>query len=222
MSEEIRLMLLDDHAATRQPLALVLGQQPDIRVVAEAASLAEARAALQQADLAVDVAMVDLDLGDGLGADFIREMYEVWPRTQVMVLSAHSERGWLARAIEAGASGVLHKSAGFEEIAAAVRRLHAGEQLVSQREIIDAAHYIGQEAHREQQSETRMGKLTHREREMLQALAGGLSDREISERLHVGEGTVRTHMMHLFAKLEVQSRLQALVFAIRHDLVDIE
>lgn len=67
MSEEIRLMLLEDHAATRQPLALILDQQPGIRVVAETASLDEARKALAQADLAVDVAMVDLNLDDGLG-----------------------------------------------------------------------------------------------------------------------------------------------------------
>lgn len=117
---------------------------------------------------------------------------------------------------------MLHKSAGFEEIADALRRLHAGEQLLSRQEVIDAARYIGQVAHKEQESRNMIEKLTEREREMLQALAGGLSDREISERLHVGEGTVRTHMMHLFAKLEVQSRLQALVFAIRHDLVEIE
>jgi DNA-binding NarL/FixJ family response regulator len=219
--EEIRVLLVDDHDSFRQPLGFMLEREPDLAVVAQANSLTEAREVLGNADLAIDVVMVDLELPDGSGVDFIGELYEARPRAQALVLSAYSDRALLARAIEAGAAGLIHKSSRLDEIIAAVRRLHAGEQLLSQREVIEAVRLVSRQRREAREAALTIGKLTPREQEVLQALAEGLSDKEIAERLYVGIGTVRTHITSILTKLGVQSRLQALVFAVRHDIVKI-
>jgi DNA-binding NarL/FixJ family response regulator len=214
-------MLVDDHPSFRQPLAFMLGREPDLGVVAQAGSLAEAREALREAGSTVDVAVVDLELPDGSGVDLVGELQEARPRIPALVLSAYSDRELLARAIEAGAVGVLHKSSRLEEIVEAIRRLRAEEHLLSQREVIEAVRLVSPQRRKDSEAQLAIGKLTPRELEVLQALAEGLSDKEIAERLYVGVGTVRTHITSILAKLEVQSRLQALVFAVRHGLVKI-
>ncbi len=219
--EEIRIMLVDDHDSFRQPLAIMLEQELDLSVAAQAGSLAEAREVLEGSP-EVDVAIVDLDLPDGSGTEFITELQAKEPNKQVLVLSAFFDEGFLARAIEAGAAGVVHKSSRLPEIMDAIRRLHSGEQLLSQREVIDAIRLVGRERREDHEARLIIDKLTPREREVLQALAEGLSDSEIAERLYVSIGTVRSHMTNLLSKLNVDSRLQALVFAVRHGLVEIE
>lgn len=219
--EQIRVMLLDDHHTFRQPLALMLGWEPDITVVAQAGSLAEAREILENEEVDIDVAMVDLDLPDGSGTEFVSDLHAARPEAMTLILSAFSEHERLARAIKAGATGVMHKSENAEKVVEAIRRLHAGEQLLSQQEVADALWLLVREQEKNRDTQTMLDKLTPREREVLQALAEGLSDKELAERLYVSVGTARNHIANILAKLEVQSRLQALIFAIRHDLVKI-
>ena len=222
----IRVMLVDDHASFRQPLAFMLEREPDLKVVAQAGSLAQARKLLEdEAELGVvvDVAMVDLELPDGSGVDFISELYEIRPKTLALVLSAYSDdRVLLARAIEAGASGVMHKSSALEDIVEAVHRLFRGEQLLSQQQVIEAVRLLSRQRREEREAEHTLGRLTPRELEVLQALAEGFSDKEIAERLYVGIGTVRTHITSILRKLGVRSRLQALAFAMRHGLISVD
>jgi DNA-binding NarL/FixJ family response regulator len=137
-------------------------------------------------------------------------------------LSAMSEQRYLATAIEAGAAGVMQKSTPMRDLVEAVRRLAAGEQLLSQREVIEALRFVGRERESTREARLAIDKLTPREREVLKALAEGLSDKEIAQRLHLGVGTVYSHVASILSKLEVSSRLQALVFAVRHGLVTIE
>ncbi len=217
----IRLMLVDDHASFRDPLAFMLGLEPDLSVVAQAGSLAQARAVLET-DLELDVAAVDLDLPDGFGADLLAHLRRTRPRTPALVLSAHSQPGRLAEAIDAGAAGVMHKSAPLPDILDAIRGLHAGERLLSEQEILEAARLARWVRTEGRDARRVIGQLTPRELDVLQALAEGFSDKEISERLHIGTGTVRTHLTSVLAKLGVRSRLQALVFAIRHGLVEVD
>jgi len=221
MGEEIRIMVVDDHDTFRDPLAFMLEREPDLTVVARPRSLSEAREVLGSADLAVDVAIVDLNLPDGSGADLIGELGSSRPRATSLVLSATADQKHLAGAIEAGAAGVMHKSASMSDLVEAVRRLAAGEQLLSQEEVIEALRFLvrAREIHREAQ--LAIARLTPREREVLQALAEGLSDKEIARRFHVGAGTVHTHVANILSKLEVSSRLQALVFAVRYGVVTI-
>ena len=222
MAEEIRIMILDDHDTFRDPLAFMLEREPDLTVVARPRSLSEARGILESAELAVDVAIVDLNLPDGSGAELIKELRASRPRAKALVLNAMSEQRYLAEAIGAGAAGVMHKSTPMRDLVEAVRRLAAGEQLLSQQEVIEALRFIGREREINREARLAIDRLTSREREVLKALAEGLSDKEIAQRLHVGVGTVHTHMANILSKLEVSSRLQALVFAVRHGVVAIE
>jgi len=222
MAEEIRIAVVDDHDTFREPLAFMLDREPDLTVVARPRSLSEAREVLESAELAVEVAIVDLNLPDGSGADLIKELRATRPRVKALVLSAMSEQRYLAEAIEAGAAGVMHKSAPMRDLVETVRRLAGGEQLLSQQEVIEALRLIGRERESNREARLAIDRLTPREREVLRALAEGLSDKEIAQQLHVGVGTVHTHVTNILSKLEVSSRLQALVFAVRHGLVTIE
>ena len=212
-----RVLLVEDHATFREPLAFMFGREPEFEVVAQAGSLAEARGMLEGIDLAV----VDLDLPDGDGTELIGELRDVNPRGMVLVLTASADREAHARAVEAGAAGVLHKSVRVGEVVGAARRVVAGESMLSTDEVIELLRLAGRRRERGREAERAVEQLTPRELQVLQALADGLSDREISERLHVGVGTVRNHLVSIFAKLKVNSRLQALVFALRHGVVEI-
>jgi DNA-binding NarL/FixJ family response regulator len=213
---------VDDHPSFRDPLAFMFEREPDLKVLAQAASLAEAREAFADVGAAVDLVLIDLDLPDGSGTQLIGEIQAVNPEAIVLVLTAFKDEKWLARAIDAGASGILHKSVRVGEVISAVRRLFAGENLVSPSEVAEATRFMDGERREEREAKQLLGKLTPREKEVLQALAEGLSDRELARSLHVNIDTVQTHMGNIRQKLEVASRLQALVFAIRHGVVEIE
>ncbi len=211
----IRVLLVDDHAAFREPLAFMIGREPDLTVVGQAGSLAEARPQLAGADVLV----VDLDLPDGNGIELIRELRAANRRGLALVLSASGDERDRARAVEAGAAGLLHKSTQLATIIDAIRRLVAGEQLLPPQEVIELLRLAGQARERDREAQLALGRLTAREREVLQALAEGLTDKEIAERLHVSHDTARNHMVNILGKLGVNSRLQVLVFALRHGAV---
>ena len=212
-----RIVLIEDHATVRQALAFVLEREPEFEVVAQAGSLAEARRF--SADF--DVAVVDLGLPDGHGTEAIRELRKINPESMVLVLTANPDRTEFARAVEAGASGLLHKSTPLEEVAGAVRCLVAGGALLSSDEVIELLRLAGSEREKDYRARIAVRRLTRREKEILQALAEGLNDREIAEQLHISFETERSHMTNILAKLGADSRLQALVNAARSGIVKI-
>jgi DNA-binding NarL/FixJ family response regulator len=218
----IKTLLVDDHPSFRDPLAFMLEREPDLEVLAQAGSLSEARDALSSVGSFVDLILVDLDLPDGSGTSLIEEIHTVNPDALVLVLTAFKDEKWLARAIDAGASGILHKSSRIAEVVAAIRRLVAGEQLVSPGEVAEATRFMDGERREEREASRLLAKLTPREKEVLRSLAEGLSDRELAQNLHVNVDTVQTHMGNIRSKLEVASRLQALVFAVRHGVAKIQ
>ena len=213
-----RVMLVDDHASFREMLTFVFEREPEFEVVGQAGSLAEARLMLEGVDLAV----VDLDLPDGSGMDLIGKLHAVNPHGLVLVLTANPKREVHARAVQEGAAGVLHKAVNVKDIIGAARHLVAGEPILSVNEILELLRIAGRLRERDSESQQAIRQLTPREREVLWALADGLSDKEIAERLGVSIGTVGNHFVNIFKKLEVHSRLQALVFALRYGVVDIE
>lgn len=217
----IRILLVDDHALFRQPLSFMLEREPDMTVAGQAGTLAEARRAVQSAG-GVDVAVVDLGLPDGDGVELIRDLRALNPHALVLVVTAQADRWRWAEALEAGAAGVLHKSASLDQIIDAIRRLHAGEYLLSPGELLELLRLAGERRARDAGARAALGKLTPRERDVLQALAEGLSDKEIAQHLHISVETVRTHMVNILGKLGVESRLQALIVALRHGFVKIE
>jgi DNA-binding NarL/FixJ family response regulator len=214
-----RLLLVEDHASFRQTLALVFDQEPDFEVVAQAGTVAEARRVMQNRD--ADLAVVDLSLPDGEGVELIEELREANPLFAALVLTASLDRAEHARAVEAGAAGILHKSAEVDEILDAARGLAAGETLLSPEELVELLRIAGQSREEEREARASIEQLTRREREVLMALSEGLSNKQIAERLHMSVDTERTHMMNILNKLGVHSRLQALLFAARHGLVEL-
>jgi DNA-binding NarL/FixJ family response regulator len=198
----------------------MLNHQDDIEVVATAGSVAESQEALA-GGLDLDVAVLDLGLPDGWGTELIGTVHASNPRAVTLVLTSYTDQVVLAQALAAGAAGVLNKSADVDEIVAGIRRLHAGEQLVSAREVADAIRVAATERDRGATERRLLDSLTPREREVLQTLAGGLADKEIAAELGVGVGTVRTHVNAVLTKLGVRSRLQAVVLAARNDAIDL-
>ena len=196
----------------------MLERESEFEVVGQVGSVAEAQALDRQSIEDVEVAIVDLALPDGDGLDLLEDLSS---RTVTLVLSASLETGRFARAVESGASGVLHKSTPIKEIVDAVRRLKAGEALLSPGDVIEMLRLVNRDRQEELSVRRAVERLTPREIEVLQALAEGLESKEIADKLNVTVETERTHMVNILHKLGVHSRLQALVFAARHGVVQI-
>jgi DNA-binding NarL/FixJ family response regulator len=217
LDDDVRILLVDDHAAVREAVARAFQQESGFEIVGQAASLAEAREMLAE----VDVAVVDLALPDGYGGDLIEELRDASPQAQALVLTASLDRADLARAVESGAAGFLNKNVHLGEVVAVVRRLRAGEQVMPLTEVVELLRFARRQRRAEHEDRLAMSRLSPREREVLHALAEGLGSDEIAERLHISVRTERNHIASVLAKLGVHSRLQALVFALRYGLVDI-
>lgn len=215
--KEARILLVEDHASFRQAVASVFEREPGFTVVAQAGSLAEARRMLD----GVDIAIIDLALPDGYGGELIKDLRDANPGAMALVLSASLDRAETARAVESGAAGVLHKSVELDEVVHAVRRVRAGEMLLSPEEVVKLLRFASSRRQHEYESRQAIAQLTPREREVLQALAEGLDGPEIAGRLRISIPTERNHMASILAKLGVHSRLQALVFALRHNVVSV-
>jgi PAS domain S-box-containing protein len=211
------VLLVEDHATVREALAAMLEREPDIAVVGQAASLRDARQLLA----GVDVALVDLGLPDGYGGDLIGELRAVNPRAQALVLSASLDHSEVARAVESGAAGALDKTARLDEVVSAVRRLRAGETLLPMDEVVELLRFAGRRREQERDDRLAIEGLTPREREVLQGLADGLDSQAIADRLHITLRTERNHVANILAKLGVHSQLQALVFALRYEVVEL-
>jgi DNA-binding NarL/FixJ family response regulator len=220
-NDPTRLLLVEDHASFRQALAFMFEREPDFEVVGQVGSLSEAGKLPGGLLKDVEVAVVDLTLPDGDGLDLIEDLSVNEPQIATLVLSASLESGRFARAIEAGAACVLHKVTPVKDIVEAVRRLKAGEALHSPGEIIEMLRLVSREREEKREVLQAIERLTSREREILQALSEGLESSEIAETLNITVETERTHMVNILHKLGVHSRLQALVFAVRHGLVEI-
>ena len=215
-----RILLVEDHASFRQTLAYVFDQQPDFRVVAQSGTLDGTRGLMDRSE-AADLGVIDLSLPDGEGTELIAELREANPEFAALVLTASLDRTEYARAVEAGAAGVLHKSADVDDILDAARRLGEGGPLISQEELVELLRLAGQNREEELEARVSIEQITPREQEVLSSLAEGLSNKEIAAKLHMSVDTERTHMMNILNKLGVHSRIQALLFAARHGLVEI-
>ncbi len=167
------------------------------------------------------MAILDIDLPDGSGVDLIPLLHQASPRAKVLVLTGSAANRQLVAAVEAGASALLHKTAPLDEIIDDARRLGAGEQLLAPREIVQMLRALHEQRELDRDAQHALASLTERERDVLTVLADGLNDKEIAQRLQISVETARNHMARILNKLGVESRLQALVFALRHGAVRI-
>ena len=213
----VRVLLVEDHAAVREAIAAAFRREPDLVVTGEVATLADAREHLDD----VDVVVVDLALPDGDGCELVAELREAAPSARALVLSAGLDRPALARTIERGAAGALPKTTPLPEVLDAVRRVHRGETLLPLDEVVELLRFAGRERERELLDRQAIESLTSREREVLQLIADGLDSRRAAERLHISVRTQRNHVASILAKLGVHSQLQALIFALRYELVEL-
>ena len=215
-------MLVEDHASFREALAFVFDLEGDFEVVVRAGSLAEARASSE----ACDFAIVDLALPDGSGVDLIGELLRSNPDVTVLVLSATLDEENVARLVGSGASGVLDKLAGVDEIVEEMRRLKAGAAMPRQRETVDLLRTVvrrrGPGGRDPGGPEAQAGAgLTGCETEVLRVLARGLDGAGVAETLGITPQEEREHVRSIREKLGARSGLQALVIAARRGLVEL-
>jgi two-component system, NarL family, response regulator LiaR len=205
----IRVLLVDDHAVVREGLRTFLDLQEGIEVVGEAADGVEGVAAAER--LRPDVVLMDLVMPrlDGVGA--MRELRRRLPGVRVIVLTSFAEDDKLLPAVQAGAAGYLLKNAQPQELARAVRAAHAGEALLDPQVAARLLESIAQPVAAD--------PLTRREREVLELIGRGMSNKRIARELGIAEKTVKTHVGHVLAKLGVTDRTQAALHAVRAGLV---
>jgi DNA-binding NarL/FixJ family response regulator len=209
------LLLVDRHAAMRHPLALHLARALPAKRVLEAGSNAEA-AALSPG---IDVAVTELDLPDGDAAALISLIAVSQPAAKIVVLTGSEDLLHAAQAVEAGAHALVHKRASVEDLIETIHRLTRGERLLTETDIAEMRRAARQNRPGLNPATGQHIRLTDRENDVLQALAAGLSDKQIARELGVSVETVRTHVKGIFNKLGAGSRLQALALAVRYGLV---
>ncbi|MCP1412117.1 response regulator transcription factor [Paenarthrobacter sp. A20] len=202
----ISVVLVDDHTVVRSGLKALLGTQPDIAVVGEAASGEEALEVAQQH--APDVVLMDLAMGAGMdGIEAIKQLRQRRPKQAVIVFTTYDSDADIVRAVDAGAMGYLLKDAAPAEIFAAVRGAVEGKSVMS----APVASRLFQQLRNPDEI------LTPREAELLSLLTEGLSNRDLGKRLFISEATVKTHLAHIYAKLGVETRAAAIATAIRRE-----
>ena len=224
--EPIRVLLVDDHALLRRGLDIVLRTEPDITVVGEAADGSEAVA--KAAELLPDLVLLDVKMpardGIGGGIQAAAAIKEVAPSTRIVMLTMSEEEEDLYQAIKAGASGYLLKGILPHEIADSIRAVVGGQSLISPPM---AAKLLTEFATLARAGEERKNpgppapKLTDRELEVLKLIATGANNSKIAKTLFISENTVKNHVRNILEKLQLHSRMEAVMYAVREKILDL-
>jgi DNA-binding NarL/FixJ family response regulator len=207
MPSEITCLIVDDHEVVREGLRLSLSRTPHIRVVGEAG---DGEAAIDLAGrrkpnvVIMDVRMPGMD-----GLDATKELSEKEPDVAVLIFTAYSERSLLARGLESGAKGYILKEAPHDTLIRAIEKVANGESFIDP--ALMPAFLSGKD---------REDMLTSREREILQLLADGMSNADVAQRLFISQETVKSHVRHILAKLEADTRTHAVAIALRDAIID--
>lgn len=212
----IKVLIVDDHHVVRRGLLFFLKTQKDIEVVGEASNGKEAielTASLQPDIILMDLVMPEMD-----GIQATKHIKAKYPNIQIIMLTSFSDRDHVVPAIEAGAAGYQLKDIEPDELVLAIRRVMDGENIMHPQvttQLIQNQEMASELPHM-------LHPLTNREQDVLGELTKGKSNKEIASSLFVTEKTVKTHISNIFAKLEVQDRTQAALYAVKHGLTTTE
>ena len=216
--DAIRALIVDDHALFRRGLEIVLVTEDDIEVVGEASDGEEA---VEKAGESLpDVVLMDIKMPRSSGIEACRAIKDVAPSARIVILTMSDEEEDLFDAIKAGASGYLLKDIPLDQVAEAVRSVHGGQSLISPSmavKLIDEFKQMSQP----DRGPTTTFRLTERELEVLRLVAQGLNNKDIAKRLFISENTVKNHVRNLLEKLQLHSRMEAVLYAVREKLVDL-
>lgn len=214
MTDKISLLITDDHALVRQGIRAFLDLQPDITVIGEADS-GEAAVRIA-AELAPDVALMDLVMPGMGGVEATRQVKQASPHTQIIVLTSYHEDEFIFPALRAGALSYVLKDVGPDELADTVRRAARGESVLHPRV---AARVVQELRGAQRDIPNLFTDLSDRELEVLRLIADGLSNAEIAAKLIISEKTVKGHVSNILGKLHMMDRTQAAVYAWQQGLV---
>jgi NarL family two-component system response regulator LiaR len=213
MIESIRVLIADDHAVVRTGLRALIGLQADMEVVGEAADGLEAVELARS--LQPDVILLDLVMPRMGGQEAIVEIKQENPQARILVLTSFAEDEQVFPAIKAGALGYLLKDSSPRELLQAIRAVHRGESSLHP----TVARMLVQEIRQPPALPPTEDPLTPREMETLRLVAQGLNNREIAERLVIGQGTVRNYVSNILSKLHLANRVQAALYAVREGII---
>ncbi len=206
MTNEITCLIADDHEVVREGLRLSLSRAPHIRVVGEASDGASAVAIAERRH--PDVVIMDVRMPGMDGLEATKELSQKLPETSVLIFTAFSERSLLGRGMESGAKGYILKEAPHQTLVRAIEKVANGEG------------YVDPALMPAFLTKDKEDMLTAREREILQLLADGMSNADAASRLFISQETVKSHVRHILAKLEADTRTHAVAIALRESIID--
>jgi NarL family two-component system response regulator LiaR len=214
--DKIRVLVADDHAIVRKGICALLATEPDIEVIGEAGDGMEAVS--QALEFEPDVILMDLVMPGTDGLEATRQISACQPQTRILVLTSFAGDDQIFPAIKAGALGYLLKDSEPEQLVQAIQQVYRGESSlhpsIARRLLRELSNPTGQGPNTD--------SLTEREIEVLRLVAQGQSNREIAEKLTISEATVRTHVSNILSKLNLCSRTQAALYALREGLASLQ
>ena len=218
--ETLRVLVCDDHALFRRGLQMVLEQEHDLELVGEAADGEEVVVRAQE--LMPDVILMDVRMPRMSGIAAAREIKEALPHVKILMLTISDDEADLYEAIKAGASGYLLKEIPIEEVAQAIRSVWAGQSRISPSMASKLlTEFAAMSKATEEKPQMPAPRLTEREMEVLRLVAQGLNNRDIAAKLFISENTVKNHIRNILDKLHLHSRMEAVVYAVREKMIEI-
>ena len=214
------ILLVDSLTTMRTALAYMLHDQADLFVVGQVGTIAAARHVITSPEVRVDLVVSALNLPDGHPADLIPLLRDYQPHARVVALTAYTDRNLHADAIARGLSGVILKTDSAESVIETLRCVSQGGPVHPADELIELLR-LGATTRTEPELNAAFARLTERELQVLQTLGDGHSDKEIARALDISTYTVAAHINHIRRKLGVQNRLQAVLLAIKHGVVEV-
>jgi DNA-binding NarL/FixJ family response regulator len=219
--ESLRVVICDDHALFRRGLEMVLEDEPDIEVVGEATDGIQAVEKAQE--LMPDVILMDVRMPKRSGIEATQQIKELLPHVKILVLTISDEEADLYDSIKAGAAGYLLKEISTDEVADAIRSVWAGHSRISPAmasKLLTEFQAMTKRADDRQQIAP--PRLTERELEVLRLVAKGLNNRDIAKNLYISENTVKNHIRNILEKLQLHSRMEAVIYAVREKILEIK